>query len=312
MDDLITTRFNATTTATEAAAGLDLSGTRAVVTGASSGIGLESARVLAAAGANVTLAVRDTTAGGRAALDITASHPNASVDVCPLDLLDRSSIEAFSRYWDGPLHLLINNAGVMGFPELQTTTTGLEAQFATNHLGHFALSVGLHAPLAAAQGARVVSLSSVAHRRSSVVFDDISFTNRPYDPVLAYGQSKTANILFAVQATHLWASDGITANAVHPGPIVETGLYRHLDSSVVDNIATTYAQRTIKQGASTTVVVATAPELDGVGGRYFEDCNEAPVLELSALDAAGPGVARYALDPEAAERLWAASQRLLA
>ncbi|MET0953549.1 MAG: SDR family NAD(P)-dependent oxidoreductase, partial [Aeromicrobium sp.] len=186
-----------------------------------------------------------------------------------------------------------------------------ELQFATNHLGHFALTLQLHGALAAADGARVVALSSVAHRKSPVVLDDISFTHRPYDPVMAYGQSKTANVLFAVHASTLWADDGVTVNAVHPGPVVSTGLYRHLDPPTIQHIATTFAQRSIEQGASGMVIAATADELHDVGGRYLEDGNEAPVLDASDLASTGPGVAPHAVDPEAADRLWTESLRLL-
>jgi NAD(P)-dependent dehydrogenase (short-subunit alcohol dehydrogenase family) len=168
---------------------------------------------------------------------------------------------------------------------------GCELQFATNHLGHFALALGLHDALAAAGDARIVSLSSRAHLRSSVVFDDISFSSRPYDPGLAYGQSKTANVLFAVEATRRWAGEGITANAVHPGAIVDTNLTRHYEPEVLEKLVNsgTYTFKTIEQGAATSVLVATTPLLEGVGGRYFEDCNEAPVIDAGASDAPGGG-----------------------
>src|ERR1700738_5011154 len=137
--------------------------------------------------------------------------------------------------------------------------------------------MGLHDALAAAGNARIVSLSSRAHLRSPVVFDDLNFTSRPHAPGLAYGQSKTANVLFAVEASRRWAADGITANAVHPGAIVATNLSRHMDPGVLADIvaAGTYTYKTVEQGAATTVLAATSPLLEGVGGRYFEDCNEA-------------------------------------
>ena len=173
--------------------------------------------------------MRNVEAGVRTAEDIVASTGNKEVLVSPLDLADPASVAAFTTNWDGPLHLLVNNAGVMALPGLQLTPGGWELQLATNHLGHFTLALGLHGALAAAGNARIVSLSSRGHLRSPVIFDDLNFAARPYDPWLAYGQSKTANVLFAVEATKRWASDGITANAVHPGAIADTSLSRHMD-----------------------------------------------------------------------------------
>src|SRR5882762_2224140 len=175
----ITTPFGFDSTAADVIAGIDLTGKRAIVTGGASGIGVETARALAGAGAEVTLAVRDTEAGARTAADIDARTP---VQVGRLDLADPTSVAAFVASWSGPLHLLINNAGIMALPERELTPDGWEMQFATNHLGHFALALGLHDALAAAGDARVVSLSSRAHMRSPVVFEDINFTSRPYDP----------------------------------------------------------------------------------------------------------------------------------
>src|SRR5258708_4230040 len=207
------TAFGFDSTAAEVIDGIDLSGKRAIVTGGSSGIGIETARALAGAGAEVTIALRNTDAGERTAAEITATTGNTAIHVCRLDLADQASVATFVANWSGPLDLLINNAGVM-LPDLQRTPEGWEMQFATNHLGHFALALRLHDALAAARDARIVSLSSVGHRRSPVVFDDINFTSRSYDPGLAYGQSKTANVLFAVEATRRWIGDGVTANAV--------------------------------------------------------------------------------------------------
>jgi NAD(P)-dependent dehydrogenase (short-subunit alcohol dehydrogenase family) len=314
MTTLITTPFGLESTAAEVVEGIDLTGRRAIVTGGSSGIGVETARALAGAGAAVTLAVRDTAAGERTAADITATNPGAVVGVGRLDLADLASVAAFVSGWSGPLDLLVNNAGIMALPDRRLTPDGWELQFATNHLGHFALTVGLHDALAAAGGARIVSLSSRGHLRSPVVFDDLSFSARPYDPMLAYGQSKTANILLAVEATRRWAADGITANAVHPGAIIDTNLGRHMTPELIQAIATsgTYTLKTIEQGAATSALVATTPLLDGVGGRYFEDCNEAAVVELAADTPPPPrGVADYALDPANAERLWEVSRGLV-
>ena len=318
----IQTPFGFDSTAAEVIEGTDLSGRHAIVTGASSGIGVDTAQALASAGAAVTLAVRNTDAGERAAAQIRNATEHGRVDVRPLDLADPASVTAFAGAWTGPLHILVNNAGVMALPALELTPDGWELQFATNHLGHFALALGLHDALAAAGNARIVSLSSRGHLRSPVVFDDINFSSRPYDPWLAYGQSKTANVLFAVGATNHWAADGIIANAVHPGGIMETNLARHMDQEQVAQLraaaATTGATtqtvngapirfKTIAQGAATSVLVATSPELEGIGGRYFEDCNEAEQLTPGNAGTAASGVAPYALDPDTAERLWALS-----
>jgi NAD(P)-dependent dehydrogenase (short-subunit alcohol dehydrogenase family) len=294
-------------------AGIGLRGKRAVVTGASSGIGLETARVLAGAAAEVTLAVRDIDAGEHVVAEIRATTGNPRVRFERLDLADQSSVADFAAAWDGPLDILVNNAGVMALPSLQRTREGWELQFATNHLGHFALAVGLHDALAATDGARIVSLSSRGHLRSPVGFDDLHFTARPYDPWLAYGQSKTANVLFAVEATRRWSSDGITANAVHPGAIADTNLGRHIDPAELAALQTSaqFALKTIPQGAATTLLAATSPLLEGVGGRYFEDCNEAVAIDPQTTDDLSHGVAHYALDAMNAERLWDISERLI-
>jgi NAD(P)-dependent dehydrogenase (short-subunit alcohol dehydrogenase family) len=309
----ITTEFGRESTAAEVVAGIDLSGRRVVVTGAASGIGVETARALAGAGATVTLAVRNTDAGEQTAADVTETTGNADVDVRHLDLADRASIAAFTDAWRGPLHILVNNAGVMASPE-EHTPEGWERQFATNHLGHFALALGLHPALAAAGDARIVALSSSAHRLSPVVFEDIHFEHREYDPWLAYGQSKTANVLFAVEATKRWAADGITANALMPGAI-RTNLQRYVENDPATQERWAEAERSgtfhwksTEQGAATSVLVATSPRLEGVGGRYFEDCNEAAVDDS---DRPRPGVRSYALDPEAAGRLWEVSLNLI-
>src|SRR5690606_27998543 len=195
---------------------------------------------------------------------------------------------------------------------------GWELQFAVNHLGHFALTLGLHDALAA-EGARVVAVSSDAHAhsRAPVEFDDIHFARRPYNPFLAYGQSKTANILHAVEADRRWSGEGIRANALHPGGIL-TRLQRHMDAMErtpeQEAMTANWPWRSVEQGAATTVLVAASPLLEGVGGRYFENCNEAvrfdPDAPLTEPDA--PGVADYALDPEAASRLWDISVQMLA
>ena len=299
----ITAPFGRQSTAVEVAKGINLSGKRAIVTGAASGIGIETARALAHTGAVVTLAVRNTDAGTQTAADITATTSNQNIHVAPLDLSDRASIAAFIAAWHEPLHILVNNAGVMALPE-QYTPAGCEMQFVINHLGHFALTLGLHDALAADGAARIVSVSSSGHLLSPIVFDDIHFAFRPYDPLLAYGQSKTANILFAVGATTRWFKDGITANALMPGAIA-TNLQRHTGGIKTPS----ERQKTPEQGAATSVLLATSPLLEGIGGRYFEDCNEAAIVTKRTEDYSG--VASYALNPDNADRLWEESLRLL-
>lgn len=211
-------QFGRETTAAEVLQGVDLEGRRAIVTGASSGIGVETARALADAGAEVTLAVRNTEAGGRVADDIIAGTGNKAIFVSKLDLADRASVTGLVEAWNGPLHILVNNGGVMALPQLQRTPEGWEQHFATSHLGHFALALGLRDALAAAGSSRVVSVSSDGHVHANapVDFDDIRFERRDYSGHRAYAQSKTANILFAVEGAKRWAKDGIAVNALHP------------------------------------------------------------------------------------------------
>ncbi len=318
-DTLIQTRFGFASTAAEVIDGIDLSGMRAIVTGGSSGIGIETARALAGASAEVTLAVRDTGAGDRTA-DITATTGNTAIHVERLDLADQASVATFVANWSGPLHLLINNAGVMALPDLQRTTEGWEMQFATQP------PRPLRARPARRTRRRWRRADRVAQFRRAPALtgdlDDLNFTSRPYDVGRAYGQSKTANVLFAVEATRRWGSDGITANAVHPGTIATTNLMRDLDPDVLAHLRASapYAEtfdesklryKTIERGAAPSVLVATSPQLDGIGGRYFEDCNQARVLDPAAPNASGSGVAAYGLDPANANRLWELSLALL-
>jgi NAD(P)-dependent dehydrogenase (short-subunit alcohol dehydrogenase family) len=311
MTTLITTGFGFSSTAAEVAKGIDLTGRRAIVTGGASGIGVETARALAGTGAEVTLAVRDTRAGARVAAEITESTDNATVRVVGLDLADRSSVAAFAADWVGPLHLLVNNAGVMACPQTYTPE-GWELQFATNHLGHFALATGLRGALAAGASSvgevRIVSVSSSGHQLSPVIFDDLHFAFRPYDPWLAYGQSKTANVLFAVEATRRWAKEGIIANALMPGAIF-TNLQRHLGDQDSGAALPPEQFKSTQQGAATSVLLATSPRLQGIGGRYFVDCNETETVDSRTDTLAG--VARYALDPANAARLWEVSEELV-
>lgn len=313
----IRTAYDARSTADDVVAGHDLTGRRAVVTGGASGIGVETARSLARAGADVTIAVRDLAAGERVAAELTASvagaeHPGR-VRAAHLDLIDLAGVVAFAAAWEGPLDLLVNNAGVMAVPERRTAPSGWELQLATNHLGHHALTVGLHEALAAAatpgRGARVVSVSSVGHLAAPVDLDDPEHERSPYDPWAAYGRSKTANVLLAVEVTRRWSADGITANALMPGGIM-TNLQRHVGAELRAEWSGHPSIKTPQQGAATTLVAAVAPELEGVGGRYLEDCQEA---EQVADDAqVGSGVRAWALDPVAARGLWELSEATVA
>jgi NAD(P)-dependent dehydrogenase (short-subunit alcohol dehydrogenase family) len=230
-----------------------------------------------------------------------------------VDLANPASVASFVAAWDGPLDVLVNNAGVMACPQTRTPQ-GWELQFSTNHLGHFALATGMHRALAAAGGARIVSVSSRAHLRSPVIFDDIHFLKRAYEPWDAYAQSKTANVLFAVEATRRWEGDGITANALQPGT-VRSNLQRYItDDDLertrghIEDDSGSFHWKTPEQGAATAVLLATSPLLEGIGGRYFEDCNEAGPSQPGT----GRGVAPYALDPDAAARLWEISLQTLA
>ncbi|MGD8166308.1 SDR family NAD(P)-dependent oxidoreductase [Herbiconiux sp. P16] len=316
---LITTPFGATSTADDVIAGVDLSGRRAIVTGASSGIGVETARALAQAGADVTLAVRSVADGERVAAEIVR-NPDAdtgtrtpALTVAPLDLADRASIAAFVDGWNGPLHILVDNAGVMAIPE-RRTPEGWEMQFATNHLGHFALTLGLHDALAAGatpeRHSRVVVVSSVGHVNGGIRWHDVNFEHDPYDEWQAYSQSKTANVLFAVEAARRWAADGIDVNALNPGRIWSTGLSRHMSNPPAAFEAASsdgVSEKNIPQGAATSVLLAASPLVEGVTGRYFEDAQEAAPF----VEGLRRGVADYARDPADAARLWELSQTLL-
>ena len=300
--------FGAESTALDVVRGIDLGGRSALVTGASSGIGVETARALAAAGASVTLAVRDLAAGARTAEEIRSSTGNSAVRVAHLDLADLGTVRALAASHSGPLHILVNNAGIMHTPELRTPA-GWELQFAVNHLGHFALATALHPALAAAGGARIVAVSSSGHGSSGIRFDDLFFERDAYDSGLAYGQSKTANVLFALEATRRWADDGIAAAALMPGGIW-TNLQRHWDPEVLAGMKRRYPGKSPGQGAATSVLVATRAEL-GVGTPgYYEDCHPAAVVP-TIVDGIH-GVLPHALDPDAARRLWEVSGELVA
>lgn len=320
---LITTRFTAASTALEVVEGVRLDDVRALVTGASSGLGVETSRALVAAGAQVTLAVRDVVKGQQVADQIVEQLDRVGGS-CPLtvvgvDLADRVSVARLVEQWSGPLHVLVANAGVVT-GGLERSVEGWELQFATNHVGHFALTTGLRRALqegAADRGeARVVVLSSGAHMRSPVVFDDIHFEQRLYDPQMAYAQSKTANVLFAVELTRRWSEQGVVANAVNPGG-VRTGLQRNFSTRQRESLdaaeaAGVFTYKTVEQGAATTMVAAVASEFAHVGGRYLDDGQEAPtVCDDADLFDNPHAVKAWALDPDSAVQLWRASEQLL-
>lgn len=309
--------YGAETTTDEVLAGRKLDGLRVIVTGASGGLGEETARALAAHGAQVTLTARDQERGRAAAARIEASTGRDGIEVRELELADPDSIRKFAENWladHDALDVLINNAGIMACP-LGRTPKGYELQFATNHLGHFQLTGQLMPALRQGTRPRIVNLSSAAHKLAAMDFDDPHFERREYDKWASYGQSKTANILFAVGLERRYGGAGIHAYALHPGGIM-TDLGRHLaESDVVELMRRAKVDpgeglkmKTIPAGAATTVWAATAAELEGRGGIYLEDCQIAPRCGGLLED---PGYMDYAVDPEAAEKLWAMSEKLI-
>ncbi|MFD9002548.1 oxidoreductase [Streptomyces sp. NPDC059582] len=319
--------FGPASTADDVIKGVDLTGKVAVVTGGYSGIGLETARVLRSAGAEVVVPARDV---DRARTALKSVEGVEGVEVEPMDLMDPPSVDAFAESFlasGRPLHILVNSAGIMATPPARDAR-GYESQFATNHLGHFQLVSRLWPALVAAGGARVVALSSRGFRFSPVVFDDLHFEHRPYEPFAAYGQSKTANSLFAVELDRRGRADGVRAFAVHPGTIIETGLAKHVSDEAVRAAGAVDEDgrpvrdparqlKTVPQGAATSVWCATSPLLAGLGGVYCENSDISPLVAEAdeaawRAGAETSGVLRYAVDPEAATRLWEESERLTA
>lgn len=323
--------FSPASTADDVLAGIDLYGKNIIVTGGHTGLGLEATRALAKAGASVTVAVREPQRATEAVAEI------GGVETSRLDLIDPASVDAFVERWldsGRPLHVLINNAGIMGGP-LVRDARGYESHLATNHLGHFQLTTGLLPALRAADGARVVNATSGAHRVSDIRWDDPHFTTGEYDWHAAYGQSKTANILTAVELDRRWADDGIHGYATHPGIILSTNLGEARapgaapaglpveflrEQGLMDNagnpvIDPEHGLKRPQMGASTMVFGATSPLLDGIGGVYLKD------NEISPVDATPPttqfdgppsqAVAPHAIDSESARKLWDLSERLL-
>jgi NAD(P)-dependent dehydrogenase (short-subunit alcohol dehydrogenase family) len=296
--------LGATSTAAEAIEGIDLTGKVAVITGASGGIGLETARAFASAGATVVLGNRNQEKAEAAAADLRASVPGAKVELGELDLTSLESVRNFAG-WVNANHervdLLINNAGVMATPH-ERTKDDFELQFGTNHLAHFVLTKHLLPGLLASGDARIVNVSSNGHQIAGIDFDDPNFREREYTPWSAYGQSKTANVLFTKALETRLGDHGVHSFVIHPG-VVETDLFRYMgedDKATLDRrIAKAGLEmKTPSQGASTTIVAATSPDLAGKGGAYLEDC------QISEA------VAAHALDPADAARLWTLSEEL--
>jgi NAD(P)-dependent dehydrogenase (short-subunit alcohol dehydrogenase family) len=318
--------FHAGSTTEDVIQGIDLEGKVAVVTGGYAGLGLETVRSLARAGATVIVPVRNPDKASKALAGIPG------VEMEQLDLLDPKSITAFTSLFlasERPLHILVNSAGIMALPRLTLDPRGYEYHFATNHLGHFQLTTQLWAALKRANGARVVSVSAWAHRLSPVVFHDPHFKNREYQPMLGYGQSKTANILFAVGADARGKADNIRAFSLHPGSIVVTDLGKNftveqrqafgvLDHQGQPILDPAKQLKTVEQGAATQVWCATSPQLNGMGALYCEN------VEVAAVDSSPAdhkwasddstkklGVMPYAIDSKSAERLWKLSEEML-
>jgi NAD(P)-dependent dehydrogenase (short-subunit alcohol dehydrogenase family) len=300
------------TTTAEVIAGINLEGNIAVVTGATTGLGRETARALASAGAHVIVCGRSAEKGEESAAAIRESVPSASLEIQPFDLADLGTVRAgaaaiLERH--DAINILVNNAGVMFTPEGRTAD-GFETQFGTNHVGHFLLTNLLMPALLAGSPARIVNVSSAGHGFGDVRWDDANFDDAPYDKFEAYGQSKTANILFTLELDRRFAEAGLRSNAVHPGMIM-TDLARHMGGDDMEELGRRAAARaeagtggglpkfkTIEQGAATSIYCAVSPDMEGVGGRYLDN-----------VEFAEP--APYAADLEAAARLWAMSETLV-
>lgn len=303
--------------ALEIVAGRDLTGDVILVTGGASGIGYETVRALAAAGATVVMGVRDVDAGWDAAAAIRAEWPRARIEVARLDLTEAGSIDSFAasvvEAWPR-LDVLVMNAGI-SYTLDGWAANGCELRLATNHLGHMRLAERLAAPLAAAAPSRVVVVSSAAHKNGPIDFDDIHFRRRPFDAFLAYAQSKTANMLYAAEFSRRHADRGVLANALMPGSVL-TRLQRYIPQERMIQNGLLAADgspspklKTLEQGAATTVWAAVGAELDGRGGLILEDCGEASV----AVAGGDPwiGYAAFARDPVLAERLWGVSEAMI-
>jgi NAD(P)-dependent dehydrogenase (short-subunit alcohol dehydrogenase family) len=314
--------FGATSTTDDVLAGIDLSGKRVLVTGVSAGLGIETARALAAHGAQVVGAVRDLAKAERATTEIRAQAANGGgFELVGLDLASLKSVRACADALVAagkPFDVVIANAGVMRTP-FGHTADGFETQFGTNHLGHFVL-VNRIASLIA-PGGRLVNVASSGHRYSDVDLDDVNFERTPYDPMIAYGRSKTANILFAVEFDRRHKARGVRATAVHPGGI-KTELDRHMAAGELETLVAqinaqlaaagqpSFQFKTIPQGAATSVWSGFVAPAEHVAGRYSENCQVSKVIE-GPVSPVSPGVRPYALDPEHAKALWARSEEMV-
>ena len=304
-------RYERETTAEEIARAADLGGRLAVITGATSGIGAETARALAIAGADLVIGVRNVAAGEQVAGQI-AAEAKGEIRVMPLELSDLASVIDFAERIARPVDLLIANAGVSKTPDSHLPN-GLETRFATNHLGHFLLACRLRARMAK-QGARLIVVSSAAHKGMKVRLDDLQWRAREHS-LSAYGESKSANILFAQEATRRWSGSGIFANAVLPGTAM-TGLQRYHGEEMKRRIgfilpdgSANPAIKSIGQAAATSLWAATAPELEGRGGLVLEDCAEA--LPVGPGTHPWSGFDESVADSETARRLWDHSLELI-
>jgi NAD(P)-dependent dehydrogenase (short-subunit alcohol dehydrogenase family) len=317
--------FGATSTTDEVLSGIDLRGKRILVTGVSAGLGVETARSLAAHGADVTGAARDLAKAQAATAQIgkDAAARGGSFELVELDLSSLASVRICADRLlakGQPFDLIIANAGVMATP-FSSTTDHFEMQFGTNHLGHFVL-VNRMAPLLG-RGGRLINVSSAGHRFANVDLDDPNFERTPYDPFLAYGRSKTANILFAVAFDQRHRERGVRAAAVHPG-VIQTELGRHVDRSrmvgMIEQINDQliregkgpFQWKTIPQGAATSVWAGVVAPAQEVGGRYCENCHVSEIVpDAVMIGGASEGVRGYALDPRAAEALWKKSEEMV-
>jgi NAD(P)-dependent dehydrogenase (short-subunit alcohol dehydrogenase family) len=314
--------FGATSTTDDVLSGRDLGGKRVLVTGVSAGLGVETARALMAHGAHVVGAARDLAKAERATAEIRAQAANGGgLELVALDLASLESVRACADglVADGrPFDVVIANAGVMRTP-FGHTADGFETQFGTNHLGHFVL-VNRIASLIA-PGGRLVAVASSGHRYSDVDLDDPDFERTPYDPMVAYGRSKTANILFAVEFDRRHKARGVRATALHPGGI-RTELGRHMEPDELDRLVVQinaqlaangqppFQWKTVPQGAATSVWAAFVAPAEEVSGRYCENCHVSAITE-GLISPVSEGVRRYALDPEHAKALWAKSEAMV-
>ncbi|TDG12929.1 SDR family NAD(P)-dependent oxidoreductase [Seongchinamella unica] len=307
------TAFGFDSTTDEVISGIDLSGKQAVVTGASSGLGVETTRALAGAGAAVMMVARDATKLDAAVATLREALPSARIDTVLLDLADLDSVRAGAREIREKcpqINLLINNAGVMACP-LMRTVQGFEMQFGTNHLGHFLLTCLLAPALVAGAPARVINLSSAGHKFGALDLDDPNYQRREYEKWSAYGQSKTANALFTVALDKRLRDQGVRSLAVHPGMIM-TELSRHMEPADMEAILrgrdiADIVFKTVEQGSATSVWAATSAELEGKGGLYLEDCH----IAGAATPGSDAGVEDYALDPDLADQLWQMSESMV-